>query len=67
MGQSKRYRIRNRITGEWFDTHADSAQEACLKASWLIGDCWVREATRTGYGGWRNVTPRDGEEKARRP
>jgi len=41
----KRYRIRNRITRQWWEGLAESAQEACQKAGWMIGDCWVREYT----------------------
>lgn len=33
----KRYRIMNRITKEWWEGEANSAQEACQKAGWL--DC----------------------------
>lgn len=61
----KRYRIRNRVTGEWWEGGAGSAQEACKKAGWLIGDCWVREWTpvvsdpvsESGHrgGGWANI------------
>jgi len=62
---TKRYRIRNRITGEWWEGEADSAQEACRLAGWLIGDCWVRQKTpvvldpssESGSrgGGWKKV------------
>lgn len=63
----KTYRIMHRETGEFApDIEADSAQEACQKAGWLIGDCWVREKTETRrdphsdsgfrYPGWKNVT-----------
>lgn len=49
----KRYRIMNRITKEWWNGEANSAQEACEKAGWLIGNCWVREFSQKGYGGWK--------------
>lgn len=60
------YRILNRITREWWEGKADSAQEACFKAGWLIGDSWVRVRTPvvtdptsdSGHrgGGLKNVT-----------
>ena len=57
----------NRGTNEFTpDIEAASAQEACEKAGWLIGDCWVREKTETRrdphsdsgfrYAGWKDVT-----------
>ena len=47
----KTYRIWNRVTREWWEGEAGSAQEACQKAGWMIGDCWVREKTpRAGWG-----------------
>ena len=55
----KRYRIMNRITKEWWDGEAESAQEACQKAGWLIGDCWVREHSDKGAGGWKKVTDKE--------
>jgi len=55
----KIYRIRNRITGQWWDGEARSTQEACQKAGWLIGDCWVRQQTHGQYStGWKNITRR---------
>ena len=61
----KRYRIMNRITKEWWEGDADSAQEACQKAGWLIANSWVRERTPTrndpstesGHagGGWKTL------------
>ncbi|MFP3898183.1 MAG: hypothetical protein ACLFVD_02620 [Dehalococcoidia bacterium] len=63
----KVYRIMNRITKEWWNGVAESAHEACRKAGWQIGDCWVRERTpvrldpssESGHsgGGWKNATP----------
>ena len=38
----KVYRIQNRITKEEQTITADSAQEACQKLGWQIGNCWVR-------------------------
>ena len=55
----KRYRLMNRKTGEFRDIEANSAQEACQQAGWLIGDAWVREQTRGKYAnGWKNITRR---------
>lgn len=45
------YRIMNRVTREWWEGSAASAQEACKEAGWMIGDCWVRE--RTPLYGWK--------------
>ncbi len=39
----KRYFLKNRITREEAVVEAESAQEACEKAQWLIGNCYVRE------------------------
>ena len=63
----KTYRIMHRGTNEFApDTEATSAQEACQKVGWMIGDCWVREKTETRrdphsdsgfrYSGWKNIT-----------
>jgi hypothetical protein len=35
------YRVQNRVTKEWAEVEADSAQEACAKVGWLIGQCYV--------------------------
>jgi len=43
----------NRITKEWWYGEANSAQEACPTAGWLIGNCWVR--VRTPRAGWANL------------
>ena len=61
----KTYRIQNRITKEWWDGQAESADQACAQAGWQIGHCWVRErtpvvpdpATESGHrgGGWKTV------------
>jgi hypothetical protein len=40
----KTYYVENRITKQRAIIEASSAQEACQKAGWMIGDCWVREA-----------------------
>jgi len=55
----KRYRLFHRERKEFADVEADSAQEACHKVGWLIGDCWVRQETRGQYAnGWKNITRR---------
>lgn len=64
----KHYRLYHRALMMFSDVGANSAQEACEKAGWLIGDVWVREltpmvadpATESGHrgGGWRHITPR---------
>ena len=63
------YRIMNRVTKQWWEGDAESAQEACQKAGWLIGNCWVRErtpvrsdpSTDSGHagGGWRIITKKE--------
>lgn len=50
----KRYRIMNRITHEWWEGEASSAHEACQKTGWMVGDCWVRQYSNKGSGGWKN-------------
>jgi len=65
----RRYRIMNRVTKEWWEGEADSAQEACQKTGWLIGDCWVRQyapphsdSTKPGghhSGGWKKPDKED--------
>lgn len=65
----KVYRLYHRILKEFRDVTAKSAQEACEKVGWLIGDTWVRVKTpivsdpssESGHrgGGWKNVTPRE--------
>ncbi len=39
----KTFYIQNRITHEEHMVQASSAQEACAKCGWMIGDCYVRE------------------------
>ena len=38
----KIYQVQNRITKEEHTIAADSAQEACEKLGWNIGNCWIR-------------------------
>jgi hypothetical protein len=49
MGMT-RYRIMHRPTQQWWEGEAESAHEACVKAGWMIGDCYVRE--QKSRGGW---------------
>jgi len=56
----KRYRIMNRITKEWWEGAASSAQEACQKAGWVIGNCWVRVGTPGA--GWGKPGEENGNE-----
>jgi hypothetical protein len=42
----KLYEVQNRITRERRVVEAKSAQEACKKCGWLIGDCFVKERRR---------------------
>ena len=39
----KGYKIINRETKEQAEVIAESAQEACQKLGWVIGDCFVQE------------------------
>jgi ParB family chromosome partitioning protein len=63
--EGKEYRLMLRSTRKFKDITAPSAQAACEEAGWLMGDCWVREFTKSDAtkglrgGGWANVTPRD--------
>jgi len=52
MGMT-RYRIMHRPTQQWWEGEAESAHEACVKAGWMIGDCYVRQHSDKGYGGWK--------------
>ena len=59
----RRYRIMNRTTRGWWEGEAESAQEACIKAGWPMGECWVRQYSSKGAGGWK--TPDELKVKAR--
>jgi hypothetical protein len=39
----KIYAVTNRDTGEKHFAASYSAEEACIQAGWLIGDCFIRE------------------------
>jgi len=62
--EARKYRIMNRTTHQWWEGEADSAVQACQKAGWPKEDCWVREHSDTGSGGWRK--PSDAPELGRR-
>lgn len=65
----KEYRLFHRELKKFWDGKANSAQEACQKAGWLIKDTWVRErtpvvsdpASESGHrgGGLRDITHRE--------
>ena len=63
------YRIMNRITKEWWEGEANSYQEACEKAGWRVGNCWVRVkyVSKNPYGGmsigWRKPKEKEGVKK----
>ena len=46
LEKPNRYRITNRVTNQTYEASAFSADEACQKLGWLIGDCYVREIGR---------------------
>jgi len=46
--RANRYRITNRVTKQTYEASALSANDACRKLGWLIGDCFVQEIQRGG-------------------
>jgi len=48
--KGKEYCIWNRITKELQYVMALSAQEACEKVGWMIGDCQVKEVVMLNRG-----------------
>lgn len=38
-----RYQITNRVTNQTYQASAFSADEACRKLGWVIGDCYIKE------------------------
>ena len=58
-----RYRVMHRINKMWWEGEAPSAQEACQKAGWMVGDCWVRQYSSKDMGGWK--LPDDNPELGR--
>ncbi|MQY60593.1 hypothetical protein GH153_01965 [bacterium] len=59
-----RYRVMHRVSKLWWEGEAPSAQEACQKAGWMVRDCWVRQYSSKGSGGWK--VPDDNPELGRR-
>lgn len=43
LERAKRYRVTNRATKQTYQASAFSADEACRKLGWMIGDCFVEE------------------------
>lgn len=43
IARTKRYRITNRVTNQTYEARAFTADEACRKLGWLIGDCYILE------------------------
>jgi len=43
-----RYRITSRITKEVYEIDAPTAQDACERLGWMIGDCHVRKMMHEG-------------------
>ena len=48
--KGKEYGVWNRITKELKWVIAESAQEACEKVGWMIGDCQVKEVVMLNHG-----------------
>jgi len=48
--KTKPYRVQNRITKQEYIVEATSAQEACYRCGWMIGDCYIRELTAIAPG-----------------
>lgn len=53
------YDIMNRTTKQWRQVSASSAQEACNKAGWLIGNCYVRPVRLRAEAGGHPPKPLD--------
>lgn len=43
LEKPKRYRITNRASSQTCEASAFSADQACRKLGWMIGDCHVQE------------------------
>jgi len=46
--KAKRYRVTNRITHQTYEASALSADEACKKLGWLIGNCYIKVVSNSG-------------------
>ncbi len=42
LEQAKRYQVTNRVTKQTYKVSAFSADDACRKLGWVIGDCHVK-------------------------
>jgi len=62
-----RYRIFNNVTFEYWEGDAESSLDACKESGWAVKNCWVRERSEKGSGGWKKPTdhPELGEMKRR--
>lgn len=43
LSRPERFRVTNRITHQTYEASAFSADEACKKLGWVIGDCFIEE------------------------
>ena len=43
LSRTNRYRITNRVTKQTYEASAFSADEACQKLGWVIGDCFIKK------------------------
>ena len=50
LGEQKWYLVIRRIDGERHTMLANSAQGACERLSWLVGDCCIRELREVPVG-----------------
>jgi hypothetical protein len=54
----------HRLTKQFRDVEAESAQEACARVGWKIGHVWVRvKAFGQCTHGWSDVTKREAEHE----
>jgi len=48
LEKAKRYQVTNRVTQQTYQASAFSADEACRKLGWLIGNCHVKILSKGG-------------------
>ncbi len=48
LERANRYQVTNRVTNQTYQASAFSADEACRKLGWLVGDCFVKELSTNG-------------------
>ena len=62
-----RYRIFSSVTLDWWEGDEETSLDACKKAGWDVKNCWVRERSEKGSGGWKKPSdhPELGEMKRR--